>query len=285
MPTQVAAWSFTVLAGDAETTPADMCSYDGQLSRVRVDVGQAASGWPSDATWTVQRSVDLVRWTTVRGGLDVPVDADALPVDDYEFSSGQVQHYRVQVYSDGTLLGTYTDQITVTVDGIWLKFLPYAFLNLAVHGSSSGDVSRAARVGLFNVLGRSKPVAVTDARGSRTYELVIDTETGIDRDHLDAALASGDVVFLQVPSGYQIPGGWYSVGDTTEARNDIPWDRRWWTLPLTEVAAPGPDVVPVTMTWRAVMNRWATWADLRADVGSWRELREMVAEPGDAVVP
>ncbi|MGH3096797.1 MAG: hypothetical protein ACRDMV_12455, partial [Streptosporangiales bacterium] len=248
-------------------------------------VAQAASGWPADATWTVQRSVDLVTWQTVRGGLDVPVDAGALPVDDYEFAAGEVQHYRVQVFSDGTLLGSYTDQVVVGADELWLKFVPYAFLNMTVHGSSSGDVTRAARAGLFSVLGRSKPVAVTDTRGSRTYELVVDTETGVDRDQLDAALASGDVVFLQVPSGYQIPGGWYSVGDTTEARKDIPWDRRWWTLPLTEVAAPGPDVVPVTFTWRAVRNRWATWADLRADVESWRELRGMVADPGDAVVP
>lgn len=285
MSERVMGWSFTVPLSDAATTPTDMLTYDSQLSRVRVDVAQAASGFPSGSTWLVQRSVDLVRWQTVRGGLDIPVDPDALPADDYEFAASEVNHYRVQVRSDGALLETFTDQIAVTVDELWIKFIPYAFLNTTIIGSTAGDITRPARAGLFTVKGRSKPVAVTSVRGAGTYDLVARTETRAELDQVKAALGTGDVVFLQTPQGYPIPGGWYSVGDLVEARKDMPWDKRWWTLPLTMVEPPAPDVLPVTFTWRAVRRHWATWADLRASVGSWRELRDMVADPSDAVVP
>lgn len=284
MPQQVMAWSFTVPHGDAGSSPADLCSYDPGLSRIRVDVAQAASGWPADATLAVERSIDLVRWETVRGGVDLPADPAGLPVDDYEFASGEQNHYRVRVYSDGALLATYTDALAAAVDELWLKFLPLAFLNTAVVGAKAGDVTRASRAGLFTVVGRPKPVAVSDARGPRTWELTLKTETKAEREHLDAALATGDVVFLQTPAGYPIPGGWYSAGDTTEARKDMPWDKRWWTLPLTETEAPGPDVLPVTYTWRALRRHYATWADVRAAFTAWRQIRDTVADPGDAAV-
>lgn len=40
------------------------------------------------ATVTVERSTDGIRWTTVRGGADLPVVGGVASLDDYEFDSG-----------------------------------------------------------------------------------------------------------------------------------------------------------------------------------------------------
>lgn len=70
-------YSFTIQVSAAGVTPVQMLSYDDDLSRVRIDLGQCTTvngtAPPAGSTWLVERSTDLVRWTTVRGGNNIPI--------------------------------------------------------------------------------------------------------------------------------------------------------------------------------------------------------------------
>lgn len=66
-------------------------SYNGDLSRVQL----SASDLPEARYATVERSLNQVIWSTVRGGLAVPIVGGEIAVDDYEFLSDQQNFYRV----------------------------------------------------------------------------------------------------------------------------------------------------------------------------------------------
>lgn len=210
-------------------------------------------------------------------------------LDDYEFVPDVDNHYRVRVYdSGGALLHTYTDHITPTLDGqVWLKDIARPFLNSTIQIASAGDITRQSRTGLLTIVGRSLPVAVTDVRGGRAYELVIETSTADEATALEVTLSTGDVMYLQSPAGYPIPTGYYSVGDLSSSWRGLPpvqQPTRWWTLPLTQCAAPDPAIVGATTTWHAVVGGYATWADLADAVDTWADVAEAIAGVGDVIV-
>ena len=259
-----------------------MLSYDGTLSRVRIDLTAVRTAIGADDTGLVERSLDQVRWITVRGGVAVSITAAALDLDDYEFSPDVVSYYRVTPTS-----GVYTDSITPSLAGmVWLKNLRFPFLNQAVYPSDASDVPRRSLGGTFDVIGRSYPVAVTVMRASAQFDLTLATGTTDGRDLLIAAVSTGDVILLQNPpgSGYQFGGGYYAVGDVTETRQGVAWDRRWITPPLTEAAAPGADVTGVTITWAGVVADYATWSDLVTAQATWADVLALVGGPADVIV-
>lgn len=65
--------------------------YASDLSRVRITCSAA----PALADYaTIERSVDQIRWVTVRGGGQVALVGAACQLDDYEFTPGQTNYYR-----------------------------------------------------------------------------------------------------------------------------------------------------------------------------------------------
>lgn len=252
-------------------------TYDTSLSRVRIN----ATGLTGAATADVERSEDAITWTLVRGGIDVPVTAATLAtVDDYEFIPDVVNHYRVTPNTGSAQTGTTTP----TLDTVWLKNLARPFLNRPVTVTDWSDVERPARNGVFDIIGRTMPVAVTDLRSSRRYELVLTTATVAEADEIDLCLASGDPILLHVPADCVVPGMYAVVGDVNVSRREPRSTRRYLSLPLVECAAPGPDVVGATNTWGAVIATYATWADLIADNATWQDVLDGVADPDDVVV-
>src|SRR5690606_18608146 len=146
------------------------------------------------------------------------------------------------------------------------------------------EVTRHARGGVFDVVGRSLPVAVSDVRGSRQWTLRVLTDTAEQAAAVDLILASGDPIFLHMPPGMPMGSGTYAViGDTTETNLD--GVVRLFTLPLTETAAPAADVVGATSTWQTVVSNYATWADVVAAHATWAELLELIGDPSEVVVP
>lgn len=105
-------------------------------------------------------------------------------------------------------------------------------------------IRRRARNGLFPIVGRTYPVAVTDLRLAREWQLDLRT-TGVSGfGRIDTLLATGDVLFLQPPCDclLQYPGGYVAALDISyEPHVSIP-NQLDWTIPVVEVAAPGPDV-------------------------------------------
>lgn len=257
-------------------------AYDGQLSRVRISV----DGLSDAAVVRVERSTDQIRWSTVRGGVSLTPSGGEIRLDDYEFAPNVPNIYRAVV--SGAVVGSA--QITPHLDRPWIKSIARPFLNRPLPMVEDiSPITRPARAGVFDVQGRSFPVAVSSVRGSRQWNLTVLTE-GLDEARtLDRILASGDVLLLQVPPGSNTPAGYVTVGDSTEQRfpgqGGNPGEPRRWTLPLTEVAPPGPEVVGATVTWQSVINAYATWADVIAAHDTWASVAELIGDPEDVIVP
>ena len=266
-------------------------TYMPDLSRVRVSLAIPAG--TTDHV-DVQRSSDEIRWSFVRGGEGAEaVPSTTFALDDYEFPAGVEVRYRVIRYTAaGAVIATSdAGSLTVALDKIWLKSVTRPFLNRAVEVRDWGPVSRRARNGVFDVVGRSFPVAVTDVRTSSAYVLDVHVLTTAEADEFDLILSSGDPVFLHTPDpgAYPLPGelmrSMYAViGDTTESRLGLQ-GRRIFSLPLIEVAAPHHSIVGITYTWQSVINDFATWADVIAAESSWATLQELIGDPVDVVVP
>lgn len=243
---------------------------------------------------TIDRTTDGVTYTTVRGASEVGITTGCeleQIVDDYEFPVGVLVTYRVRSFTDdGTLAVATTCQITVTLDRVWFKSIGRPFLNRVVDCVlNPTPIVRRARNGIFPIVGRSFPVASTDLRGSREVTAQVVTETTDEREGMDFLLASGDPIFVQTPLAYPLPTMYAVVGDTAEQRpvrnRRCNADWRLWDLPLTEVAAPGPDVVGSTSTWLTVVNTYATWADVLAAHSTWASLLELVGDGSEVIVP
>lgn len=261
-------------------------AYDGQLSRVRVTGSALEAG---SSTAKLERSTDGIRWTTVRGAGELAVTAGLeleLPADDYEFVPDVANTYRLTTYdAGGAELGQHTSAITPDLAGMpWLKVIARPFLNRPVIVGDYSELSRPARAGVFDVVGRSFPVVVSDVRSSARFELQLVTETDEGRRELALALAGGETVYLQVPADSDVPAGYLHVGDATEARPSRRSERRIFTLAVTEVAAPAADVVGAVSTWQTVLNTYSNWSDVIAAHATWADLLELIGNPEDVIV-
>jgi hypothetical protein len=253
-------------------------TFDTTLSRIRL----AATALDPAPTAVFERSINGVRWTTVRGGSAVPVTvSDTAALDDYEFAPGVLNHYRVTAGTD-----VYTTTITPAQTAVWFKSITRPWLNRPVAVVDHSDITREARNGVFPILGRSAPIAVTDVRLARQWEMTVKADTVSDADALELVLASGDPLYVQVPpDGKDIPGGYVVVGTMTRRRFGHVSARRWFDLPMTQVVAPGPDVVGTTVTWEALVAEFGTWSAVLAAFGSWADVADYVASPDVVIVP
>lgn len=175
------------------------------------------------------------------------------------------------------------DSITPAITSTWLKSIARPFLNREVHVTSWSDIQRQSRAHIHNVIGRRYPVAVTQVRGSRQFEIEVMTRTPAQAEDMDLMLSSGDVLFMHVPLGSNIPQGFYAVGNTNQQRKH--GLRQYFTLPMTEVDAPDPSIVGTTVTWTSVLVAYVTWADVVAGEVDWEDLLENIGDPSEVVIP
>lgn len=258
-------------------------TYDPTLARVRiagVDLGAADHA-------VIDRSTNGVAWTTVRGGAAAEVTGGTVRLDDYEFTDGTPATYRLRLYDAAdVLLGTLTGTVTPALGTVWLKNVGRPYLNRAVVVTGFGDVTAPARGGVFEVLGRRLPVAVTDVRGSRRYDLEVRASDLEIADAIELALSFGDPMFVHVPADCVVPRSMYAfVGDVTQARRGKhDTTVRYFTLPLTEVDAPEASVVGSTVTCAGILAAFATCADVLAAFPTVLDMLDYVSDPVDEVV-
>ncbi|OLT46492.1 hypothetical protein BJF85_16750 [Saccharomonospora sp. CUA-673] len=190
--------------------------------------------------------------------------------------------------SDPLIVSTQTTDITPPLSTVWIKNIARPFLNRQVTVTDWSAISRPARGGTFEVVGRTMPVAVTDVRGSRRYELTITFPNPHDADDFDTVMSSGDPVFVHVPSGPDclVPRSMYAVVGEYEIDRRTPRARRRYvTLPLTEVAAPAPSIVGATVTWQSIVDTFATWDELIDVEDTWESVAERIGDPDEVIVP
>jgi hypothetical protein len=259
-------------------------TYDPTLSRVRLLL-TGANGAATHAVF--ERSTDAgVRWTTIRGGADVAISGGSASRDDYEFEPGVPLLYRVRTYAGVTSYDAFTAPITQDLDQVWLKVPAIPFLNTPVVVVAVGPISRRSRGGVLDVVARNYPVQVGDVRSMRAFDLQILTETAAEERDMDARISTGDVVFLQSPAAVEsVPEGYFSVGDVTRDSTLRLSPRKVWTLPLIEVAAPGPDVIGPAYTCASVLAEYVTVTAMLAENATILDLLSRTGTPSEVLVP
>lgn len=183
-----------------------------------------------------------------------------------------------------------TSSITPTLDAVWIKHVGSPFLNRSYECTPNvSPITRDERTAIFEIIGSSYPVAVTDLRASREISFDVITRTYQEHVDFDLILGLGEVVFIHTPAEHPIPTMYAVIKRTTERRpllgrpcND---DWRIFTLPLREVRAPGSDVCGSTVTWQGVINSYATWQDVMDNESSWFDLLQNIGSPEDVIVP
>lgn len=175
-------------------------------------------------------------------------------------------------------LGVETSVITPVLDMVWLKNVRRPSLNRKVTVSGISDISRPARVAVIDVVGRTYPIAINDVRGSRRLSITVTTPSLAAAADLDNAMLTGHTVFLQAPEVLcAVPTLYASVGDTVERKTAARGVRRYFDLPLTEVAAPASTVYSDTFTYADVLATYATIADVVAANASYSALVDKVS--------
>lgn len=197
----------------------------------------------------------------------------------------------VALYHRDRTLSVETASITPTISGVWLKDLTKPFLNRMLNCiPNQTPITRRARNGIFPIVGRTFPVAVSDVRLARELTIEVITQTMTQWQELDLITLTGDVFFIQTPPGNSLPTMYVVIGDINLLRplRNLPKcgnDWRVFTLPLTEVAPPASDLVGSIGTWQTVVNTYATWSDVIAAHSTWASLMTLVGSPGEVVVP
>lgn len=259
-------------------------TYATDLGRIRI----AATLLGASATHAVvDRSLNGVTWTTVRGGTAVPVATQelALPIDDYEFIDAQLSTYRVRSYNVSEVLqSTQTGTITPALETVWLKFIARPYLNRPVTVTDWSDVERASRNGVFPVIGRRDPVAITELHTSRSFTVSLLTQTIAQADSLDFSIGAGFPVYLHTPAGCGIPTVYGVAGNLVQKRIATRSLRRVFDLPLTEVAAPGPEVVGSPGSYQTLLSHDATYQAVIDEFATYSDVAELIGSPTDIIV-
>jgi hypothetical protein len=260
-------------------------TYDPVLGRIRLSATLLGASATRCDFWRTTNN--FAQSVTVRGAWPTTVTSQNAHIDDYEFVPGVETTYRVTSFTAANLtpVATFDVVITQDLDVVWLKVPAAPYLNTTVTVVDRSEVVRRSRRGLFDVVGRTLPVMVGDVASGLAFELQLMTETPAAERNLDYVFASGEVVFLHLPSTVEhFPGGYFAVGDVSRETTLRLSPRRVWRVPLTEVAAPGPAVIGPAYTIASMLAEYATISLVIAGNATISDLLQRVGSPSDVIV-
>lgn len=185
----------------------------------------AYTAWAGTAHASTSTMAPLVSVVDTEAPLDVPIR--------YELSAPDQPAFRA-----------VSEPVVLESRGqTWLTHPDGTSMVLTV--AEEPEQTRAIARGVFEVIGRARPIAVSSAqRQSSAASLTVWTETFAERDKLLALLDDGSPLLLRAPAelGHG-PGEWLSIGDASyKAVGHGAWEHtREFTLPYVVVDAPVAD--------------------------------------------
>lgn len=222
--------------------------------RIRIDLA-ANAGDVSTDEFELQRSDDGgATWVAIQDGELVVADVGSTPtLYDYHAPAGVLLTYRARALH--TASGPFAESASAWVEATvtwltinwWIKHPTLSELNFGLPAGVSKTAlvsypgkTKAARQGMFQPLGASLPVVVSDTRGGAAGVIVVQLETTEDLAALDALLDTADTLLLQGPAADGHPDRYVKFGDATDVRVI---DKGWShvtriTLPWVEVEGP-----------------------------------------------
>lgn len=242
-------WAYTgfVVDVDLPATPAITATAVDGDGAIMVDVDHQA-GTATTTHLELQRSLDAgatweaMRLTTDTDGVITGLDTT---VFDLEAPNGTLMTYRARAghdYGAGEIAWSAwaSDTATWQSTAWWLKAPEQPDLNMVVVPNGVPGYQRPARQGVFQALGSSDTVIISDKRGAARGTLKLQIDTATEGDDLDALLDSGLTLLLQGPPEHHWPDRYLRFGDQDRSR----WIDKAWvgeqidTLSWYEVPAP-----------------------------------------------
>jgi hypothetical protein len=169
-------------------------------------------------------------------------------------------------------LSVATVTLPATNPGVWLKFIVQPALNQQVQLIDWSEIARPTRVTLYDVVGRTDPVAVTDVHGSRRVTVTLRTSTNDEADRLDDALSQGRPLFLHVPAerrAAQPVRGRGRLRGRPALQDDL---GALLAGGLIEVSPPPSSAMPPPTTWQNILDSYATWQDVIDAFPTWQDV-------------
>ncbi|MCF7548896.1 hypothetical protein [Pseudonocardia sp. WMMC193] len=261
-------------------------TWDPTNARVQLQAtGLSAS---ATSTWLEYRVTGTTQWTVVRGAGQVTVTSSATPVlfqhDPPVGSSGVAT---IEYRHNPNVGSQETTTVGISVaDQAWLKWLGYPFLNRRLTVTGYSEITRSGRGQINQVINSRLGVSVGEFMGAREFEFTVRTDTWDQWRELDAALSVGGVVYLLADEralGLPVVNAVVrSITTPPGPRHYI--ERRYTTIGITEVTAPGWGYAGSVGTWQTVVNQYATWAAVQAAQPTWADLATLAGSTGDVVV-
>lgn len=256
------AWDFEAFVINVTAPSAPTLTATAQSTQGRIKLTLDDNGALSTDRFELQRSLDGgATWVPVRihdtldllgsPGIIVPLSTAAFDIYDYEAPNGTLTSYRARALHNYSGLyaasaWTSTQTATWTSTSWWIKDPEVPLLNMDLGSTrltSYADVNRAARQGVFQALGATVPIVVTDTRGGATGSIILTLLAVSEQNALLGLLNSLDTLLLQGPAAHGMADRYVRFGDHASARAI---DKAWSvvtreTLTWIEVAAPdGP---------------------------------------------
>ena len=219
----------TAGAGFVQWAAADTLDVQGALIEAGV-LGTYFDGRTPGASWAgvadASASTLVVEGTWASSDFEAPADTPF--------------HYTVKDSSGATL-----DSAVLILPSFaiaWLKHPTRPDWNIRLSLTEMPDLTRAAVSGIFSILGRDTPIAITMPRQAATSATPLRwlTETAADLVAVPRILADGSVLLLSIPGGNGFGARWVAPGDLLEPRLG-PYgseSARVWELPFSIVSRP-----------------------------------------------
>lgn len=216
-----------------------------------------------------------------------------LPSYPLTVSSGSIADTAAAAVSKGVVFGVpkaayihrESTSITPEIDGVWIKNTQRPYMNRKVIPiwPAQDTIDRRARAGVFDVIGRTVPIAVADTHGSREWTMVLTTISPDIAADFDACFRAGEVVLVQTPPGCRIEGMYCQIGNYKRYRKRPFSDRRYFDMAMVEVAAPDSEIVAATVLYADILAEFATYADLLAAEPTYSDVLFRIGDPTDII--
>lgn len=179
----------------------------------------------------------------------------------------------------------FTDQATTSytpvfpspnVNPYWLMNPARPGQNIRVEITGFSELNQDGRTGIFEIVGRSYPVTVSDIMKSNSFEFTIDAPTKAQAKEIAGRIALGDPMFLLVPDPNSDIDTFYFAATSLKRSLDAPGGSWSITVSAREVAQPAPAVYGSTYIWNDVVTNYATWTAVQT-VSSWANLVDQIS--------
>lgn len=241
-------------------------------AHAEVDIRLSWTSTPVPRTATIERvNVDDGTVMSVRNADPATLVAGEWVGTDYEAPLDQSFYYRATSPDRPGVILTSPTYTMASGGTSWFKHPGKPSLNMPVIVHKPPDWGRPVKSGLFDILGRTRPIAVTMRRNSERGDLIVVTRTENERLNMLALLEDGIPLFWSTPAGYGVGNVYISIGDVTEVRpSGLGYESaRKFTLPITVVDRPSGSVLATGNTWANVLSAYATWRDFLDTEQQW----------------